>query len=66
MRAIVTGATGFVGQNIVNELLKQSIDVIAVDINIENVPSDWNDKVTCVKMNIFDLVLLKRTLSNNL
>lgn len=54
MRAIVTGATGFVGQNIVNELLKQSIDVIAVDINIENVPSDWNDKVTCVKMNIFD------------
>lgn len=54
MRAIVTGATGFVGKNIVNELMKNSIEVIAVDVNTDHVPSDWNEKVTCVKLNIFD------------
>lgn len=54
MRAIVTGATGFVGKNIVNELLKNSVEVIAVDMNVDNVPSEWNEKVTCVKLNIFD------------
>lgn len=54
MRAIVTGATGFVGQNIVNELLKNSIEVIAVDVNVDHVPTEWNDKVICVKLNIFD------------
>ena len=54
MRAIVTGATGFVGQNIVNELLKNSIEVIAIDVNVEHVPSEWNEHVTCVKLNLFD------------
>lgn len=54
MRAIVTGATGFVGKNIVNELFKNSVEVIAVDMNVDNVPSEWDEKVTCVKLNIFD------------
>lgn len=54
MRAIVTGATGFVGKNIVNELINNSVDVIAVDVNIEHIPNEWDGKVTYVKLNIFD------------
>lgn len=41
MRAIVTGATGFVGKWLVNELLQQNDDVTVIVRNRERIPEEW-------------------------
>ena len=46
-KAIVTGANGFIGKQLVSELLSRNIDVIAIDICFDEVLSK-NDKVVCI------------------
>ena len=51
-RAIVTGATGFIGKWLVKELSKSGYDVTAVVRNLQKVPSEWKDKIEVVECNI--------------
>lgn len=53
-RAIVTGATGFVGQWLVAELYGSGYDVTAVVRSLKKVPDDWEDKIEIVECNIED------------
>ena len=43
MRAIITGATGFIGRELVNELLKNKIKVIVIVRQNGICPQAWND-----------------------
>lgn len=47
MKIVVTGATGFVGQWLVNELLDQNDDVTILVRNKERIPKKWKG---CVHM----------------
>ncbi len=54
-KAIVTGANGFIGKNLVNELIQNDVEVIAVDrkgANWSNLP---NEKVTKVECDLADI-----------
>ncbi len=46
-KAIVTGASGFIGKQLVSELLSRNVDVVAVDIRFDDVLLN-NNKVTCI------------------
>lgn len=50
--AIVTGATGFVGQWLVKELYRSGYNVTAVVRNIQKVPDDWEEKIEIVECDI--------------
>ena len=51
-KILVTGATGFVGNCVVEELLKRNIDVIATSSNIEKAKQfSWFSKVKYVELN---------------
>ena len=43
MRAIVTGATGFVGKELVRELTSNGIDVLAIVRNSKKIPEAWKN-----------------------
>jgi GDP-D-mannose 3',5'-epimerase len=59
MKILVTGAGGFIGGHLVQELLKLNHDVIAVDIK----PFDsWYQKLSSSKNHIADLKLLNNAL----
>ena len=53
MKVLVTGATGFIGTHLINNLLKSNIEVIATSSNINNAKSkNWYDKVIYIEYNI--------------
>lgn len=53
MKVLVTGATGFIGNHVVNELVKRGYNVIATSASKEKAAkSEWFDKVTYIP---FDL-----------
>ena len=43
-RVIVTGANGFIGKNLINELLKRDIEIIGIDVNLP-LELQNNDKI---------------------
>ena len=49
MKILVTGADGYIGRHIVNNLLDLGHEVIAVDIHTD----DINDKAEKKKLNLF-------------
>lgn len=49
MKVLVTGANGYLGQGIVNQLLEDSIDVIATDLRVDHI----NPKATCIATDLF-------------
>ncbi len=57
MRAMVTGATGFVGKELVRELTDNGIDVVAMVRNRNRVPDEWigDDRIGFVEGNLFEL-----------
>ncbi len=55
-KILITGATGFVGNYVVEELLKRNIDVVATSSNIEKAKQfSWFDKVKYVELNFNNL-----------
>lgn len=52
MKILVTGANGYIGRHVVKSLLDKGAEVIACDINTENVDNRADRK----KLNIFDLL----------
>lgn len=53
MKVLVTGATGFIGNYVIKELLRRNIEVIATSTSIEKAKEkSWYDKVTYVEHNL--------------
>ena len=38
-KILVTGASGYIGRHVVEQLVKDNVEVIAVDINLDNLPN---------------------------
>ncbi|WP_320007350.1 NAD(P)-dependent oxidoreductase [Maridesulfovibrio sp.] len=56
MRILVTGASGFIGNYVVREIIAQGHEVIATTRNIENLSQrDWVADVSCKKLDLVDL-----------
>ena len=46
-KAIVTGASGFIGKQLVKELLLRNVDVVAIDVHFDDILLN-NNKITCI------------------
>lgn len=55
MRAVITGATGFAGKWLVKELLEQNDEVTVVVRDKNNLPDEWNEKVSVVEASLSQL-----------
>jgi UDP-glucose 4-epimerase len=60
MKAIVTGAAGFIGSNIVDKLISEGMDVISVDNLSAGIIENINSKSDFVNLDIRDLEGLKK------
>lgn len=47
MKALVTGATGFVGSWLVKNLLDNNFEVVAIVRNLNKVPDEWKNNSSC-------------------
>ncbi len=65
MRAIVTGANGFVGSNLVKKLIDNNIEVLAIDISFENSRLPQSSLIILKKMSIDDIDLLVNQVKAN-
>ena len=52
MKAIVTGASGFVGSALVKELVKNNIEVLCIDLKIDSNRIPDSNLVTKLEMSI--------------
>lgn len=56
MKVIVTGATGFVGQNLIKELVAQNTEVVALVHDKDKIPQDWRlrEDIRCFECDMRD------------
>lgn len=61
MRAVVTGATGFLGVWLVNELVSKGYEVIAVGRDAYKMPEEWqrDNRIMCMEYSVDDLSVKK-------
>jgi len=59
MRAIVTGANGFVGSNLVKKLLENNIEVLAIDLSFNPSRLDDDKMIEKLELSIDNISLLK-------
>lgn len=52
MRAIVTGANGFVGSNLVKKLIENNIEVLAIDLSFNPSRLDENERIKRLELSI--------------
>lgn len=62
-RVIVTGANGFIGKNLINELVSRNIDVYAIDITFDENIADKKG-ITCLNCNDFSIEQIQEKLAN--
>lgn len=60
---IVTGANGFIGKTLVNELLKRNYHVVALDIRFDDVLAN-DERVTCVNVMNKEVATLANEISH--
>ena len=65
MKAIVTGANGFVGSNLVKKLIDNQIEVLAIDVSFKNSRLDDSDLIKKMELSIADITVLESTIINN-
>jgi len=63
MRAIITGATGFVGRNLVKELVENGVEVAAIIRHNREIPREWenNRNVTVIYSDLNELSVLAQS-----
>lgn len=49
MKVVVTGATGFVGKYLIDELLRQKDEVTVIVRDIRHIPESWKNKVSVIE-----------------
>lgn len=65
MRAIVTGASGFVGSALVKKLLKNNIEVLCVDLVIDKTRLPDDNKIKTLEMSMENINQLEEYVKNN-
>lgn len=65
MKAIVTGANGFVGSNLVKKLIDNQIEVLAIDVSFNNSRLDDSDLIKKMELSIADITFLESIIINN-
>lgn len=63
-KVIVIGGNGFIGRNLVNELVNQSFEVIVYDIYIPSAPNEKISNVTYIEGNVSNIDYLYKTSEN--
>ena len=64
MKAIVTGANGFVGSNVVKKLTTEGIDVLAIDISFNSSRLEPSNKIELLELSIADIDKLKEMIKD--
>ena len=64
MKFLVTGATGFLGQRVVQQLLKRRIDVVATDINVAYEGKSLQDRLNRAGLDLGLIDLQELDISN--
>ena len=64
MRAIVTGASGFVGSALVNQLINNNIEVLCVDLKIDSKRVPDNKLIKKIEMSIENISNLENIVEN--
>lgn len=59
MKAIVTGANGFVGSNVVKKLLSENIEVLAISLSFEKSRLEKHPNLKMIEMDVKDISKLK-------
>ena len=65
MRAIVTGANGFVGSNVVKKLVDNNIEVLAIDLSFFPSRLKTNKKIKLLELSIDSIAKLKDKIACN-
>ncbi len=60
MKAIVTGATGFLGSNLINAMISSGEEVIAVVRDPQKIPDSWKNKITILCCDLNEIKDLKK------
>jgi nucleoside-diphosphate-sugar epimerase len=64
MKAIVTGANGFVGSNLVKKLVSEGIEVLAIDLSFQNSRLEKNSLIHTMELSIADISKLSALIEN--
>ena len=64
MKAIVTGANGFVGSNVVKQLVENGIDVLAIDLSFKTSRLDKDDRIKELELSIENINELAKYIDN--